>query len=236
MNLTHFLIGDTVRNIVVDWSWNDKLSWGERREFHSLWSMSLSRSLLTTDLENLDSFEKSEVISTHVWSPGLSRLSSTYGFGKKRFSRWRQEWISVTFDRREFGDHCRGWVYKRQIHSIREREVNLTHLRSTKLIILIHCRPWTYKRQIHSRREKWTRLTFDRRDCRDNCRRMDLEKTNEFHSLSIDRIIQIIDVQRSRKVRYSFRERRKLDWISIDTDRVDGEINWVKLKVIYCGR
>ena len=48
---------------------------------------------------------------------------------------------------------------------------------------------------------------------------------SEFHSLSIDGIVQIIDEHGSRKVRDSLGERRKLDLISIDTDRVDGEIN-----------
>ena len=91
------------QHIADDWSWNEKLSGGESREFHSLWSMSLSWSLSTADLENkgIQSM-KTGVNFSYFWISGI---------------------VQITAD-------CRSRKYR---HWIGDSEVNCTYFRSTGL-------------------------------------------------------------------------------------------------------
>ena len=75
----HWLsVDDSVQIIVEDWWWNDKLSRGEGRESHS--------------------FSIAEIVEIIV-----ERVSR-----KKRYFLEEPElWISLTFDRRDWRDHCR---------------------------------------------------------------------------------------------------------------------------------
>ena len=126
----------------------------EARELHSL-SIDESVQIIVDDGSRKERISRGETNDfTHFWSMGLSKTLSTIGL-QKRDPFGGVKGISLTFDRRVFGDRCERWIYKRH-RSIRgQRQENLTHLRSTKL-------SWSLstfdleKTEIRSQREKGT--------------------------------------------------------------------------------
>ena len=125
----------------------------------------------------------------------------------------RDKWIMLTFDRREFGDRCGRWIYKRH-RSIRgQRQVNFTHPRSTGSSKTLSTIDLQKKNSIRGETNKLDSL-WSTGLCR-SFTTIDLEKTesvketSEFHSPSINESFQIIDDNGSAKDRDSFEEKLK---------------------------
>ena len=199
MNFTHFLIGDTVRNIVVDWSWNDKLSRGERREFHSL-----STAEIVEIIVDRRSRKGSDVIHderSEFHSPSIDEIDYPDSLSRMYLQKTdlfdaSEKWISFSFNRWDRPKHCRRSIYKRQIQSGRDKWIWLSLIDESLQIIV---EDWSRKDRI-SRGEISELHLLSSVGLPKSFWTIDLEKTNvhsrpgvsEFHSPSIDGIVQNI--------------------------------------------
>ena len=123
----------------------------------------------------------------------------------------RETWISLTFNCQDCRNHLGGGSTKhRDLVEETNKWVSLTLIDAN--VKIIDDDGSRKDRDSFDSREKWISLTFDWQGC-----------PNHLDS-------------KSRKYRYSFGERRELDGTSTDTGRVDVEIDWVKLKVVYFER
>lgn len=107
---------------------------GETHDFTHFWSTELSETLSTIDMQKWGIHSEREKWISFTFIDGIVEIILDGWSTKDRGSfANRENWISVTLDRRNRPKHCRRSIYKRQIYSMRERQMNFTHFDQREL-------------------------------------------------------------------------------------------------------